>query len=278
MMMLSIRRAPLLAGAILFAVGAAGCATSKAEEPPPEPVAEEPLPPGAVSVVEYEAKTAALVQAMEELEALQGNVDEQRRRLQVICADYPDHDVCKAQTNAAYAKKAFCEDENFVQHVDEIVKACHQGACKEVDEANLLGRTEYMTLVSNLPHKLITFRNAETRLDDKDKRALQQYIETIGADGGYVIIVGRASKDGPWRDNLRYALDRAENTRSYLVDSLGLSSDRVGYITYGHEKMYLTKLDAERLAQQKLTTREANRSALLFVYPCFNGAATASAP
>ena len=42
--------------------------------------------------------------------------------------------------------------------------------------------------------------------------------------------------------------------------------------------MYLTKLDAERLAQQKLTTREANRSALLFVYPCFNGAATASAP
>ncbi len=248
-----------------------GCATTK-PTPPPEPKVEEPkeapLPPGAVSLLEYEQKTAELLQATAKLETLEEDIDAQRRRLRTICADYPEHHVCDVHKAADFARAAFCKDVNFTEHVDEIVRACHEGACKQVDEAQLLSRGQYMTLIQRLPHKLITFKSAGSRLDKKDKKDLQQFIEAIRGEGGYVIIVGRASREGPWRDNLRYALDRADNTRSFLIDNLGLSSDRVGFITYGHEKMYLTQLDAERLAQNKLSTRQANRSALIFSYPC----------
>ncbi|PIE20309.1 MAG: hypothetical protein CSA66_00730 [Proteobacteria bacterium] len=245
----------------------AGCATTKPTPPPPPP-AEAPLPPNAVSLLEYEQKTAELLQATAKLETLQDDMDGMRRRLTTICADYPDHTVCDIHQAAAFARAAFCEDANFTSHVDEIVRACHEGACKQVDEAQLLSRGQYMTLIQRLPHKLITFKSASTRLDTGDKKKLQQFIEAISGEAGYLIIVGRASREGPWRDNLRYALDRAEHTREFLVDNLGFASDRVGYITYGHEKMYLTQLDAERLAQQKLSTRQANRSALVFSYPC----------
>ncbi len=68
-----------------------------------------------------------------------------------------------------------------------------------------------------------------------------------------------------------YALQRAENTRRYLVGDLGLDPKRVGYITYGEEKMYLTELDAERLSAKKVSTKQANRSALVFSYPCYEG-------
>ncbi|MEM8933093.1 MAG: hypothetical protein AAGE94_18040, partial [Acidobacteriota bacterium] len=56
--------------------------------------------------------------------------------------------------------------------------------------------------------------------------------------------VGRASREGPWRDNLRYALDRAESTRSYLVDTLGVSNDRVGYFSgvYQHVGSRFTQI------------------------------------
>ncbi|MFT7581960.1 MAG: outer membrane protein OmpA-like peptidoglycan-associated protein [Myxococcota bacterium] len=248
----------------------AACATAPPPPPPPPPVPVEPIvPPGMVTMIEYDAKAKALVDASERLETLNNDIDEQRRRLTTVCVDYPDHVVCQPQTEASFARKAFCEDANFTEHVDEIVKSCHQGQCKEVDEARLLSRTQYMTLIQRLPHKLVLFKSANARLDRNDKKMLQQYIETIGAEGGFVIIVGRASKEGPWRANLRYALDRADTTRSYLVDELGLDANRVGYITYGHEKMYLTDLDAERLSDKKLTPRQANRSALVFAYPCY---------
>ena len=252
---------------IALAAVAGGCsAGSVVEEKKPD----EP-PPGMVSVVQYEKKTAQLMQATLKLGELRDNVDEQRRRLQVICADYPDHQVCQPQTAAEYARKAFCADQEFTKHVDAVVNSCHQGACKQVDEANLITRAQYMTLVQRLPHALVLFGASRTKLDRNDKKQIQQFVETIGADqGGYVIIVGRASKDGSWRTNLKLALDRAEHTRAFIVDQLGIDQKRVGYITYGHAKMYLTALDAERLTKKRLSPKQANRSALLFAYPCFD--------
>ncbi|MFO0744657.1 MAG: hypothetical protein U1F43_03150 [Myxococcota bacterium] len=251
-------------------VAGTGCASHETKPPTEDKEsAEEPTPPGYVKVVEYEAKTKELLLATEKLEGLQTNVDEQRRRLQVLCADYPKHAACDEYASAAFARKAFCEDTNFTQHVDDIVNSCNQGACKQVDEAALLSRTDYMTLVQHLPHKLITFHSADTHLDAKDKKALQEYLEAMHGDDGFIIIVGRASREGPWNDNLRYAVDRAESARSFIVDTLGVDAHHVGYITYGHEKMYLTDLDVERLSEKKLSTTEANRSALIFAYPCY---------
>ena len=49
----------------------------------------------------------------------------------------------------------------------------------------------------------------------------------------------------------------------------GGSGGSVGYITYGHEKMYLTALDAERMGKgRRLSVKQANRSAFVFAYPC----------
>lgn len=163
----------------------------------------------------------------------------------------------------------FCSDVDFKSHVDEIVAACHQGQCKQVDQAQLLSRTQYMTLIQRLPHTLVTFRARDSKLDKKDKMKLQAFLESLGAEAGYIIIVGRASRDGLWRKNLEYALGRAESSRAFIVDELGMNKDRVGYITYGHEKMYLTDLDAERLSsKRKLSVKQANRSAFVFAYPC----------
>lgn len=250
---------------------AAGCGTVRKEEGAPvdDTAAEDDTPPGTIKLIEYEKKTAELLMATAKLEELQGDMDGLERRLRTICADYPNHIVCDLHKQAEFARQAFCADENFTKHVDEIVQACAQGACKQVDEAQLLSRAQYMTLLQKLPHKLLLFRSAETRLDGDDKKELQQFLDAIRGDEGYIIIVGRASREGQWRDNLRYALDRAESARAYLVDSLGFDQSRVGYITYGHEKMYLTQLDAERLATKKLSEREANRSALVFTYPCW---------
>ncbi len=255
--------------ALWISVLLAGCASKPEVKPPPEDPKEEPTPPGFVKVVEYEAKTRELINATQKLEGLQTDIDEQRRRLAAICADYPKHLACDLYSAAAFALKTFCGDKNFTDHMDGIVSSCHQGACKQVDEAQLLSRTDYMTLVQHLPHKLVTFRSADTKLDATDKKSLQQYLEAVRGQDGFIIIVGRASREGPWNDNLRYALDRAEATREFIVETLGIDSKRVGYITYGHEKMYLTDLDAERLSERKLSTTEANRSALVFTYPCY---------
>lgn len=249
------------------------CASSKTtDSPPPDETMEEedPTPPGYVKVVEYEAKTKELVLANEKLLELRGSIDEQRRRLQAVCVDHPDHIACNEYTAAEFARSTLCADGSLTEHIDEIVQACNQGACKQVDEAALLTRTDYMMLVQHLPHKLVTFRSAETRLDKSDKVAIQQYLEAMQGDKGYIIIVGRASRDGPWEDNLRYAIDRAEHTREYIANDLGVDARRVGYITYGHEKMYLTDLDIERLTDKKMSTTQANRSALVFTYPCFD--------
>lgn len=238
------------------------------------PKRTDPLPaesddPGQVTIVEYEKKTKELLETSKKLNELRGNVDEQSRRLAVICADYPDHQVCQPQTQAEYAREAFCSDPEFTEHVNRIVDACHQGECKQVDQAEQISRSEYMILTQRLPHLLITFNASSTALDAKDKTRLQQFVETVRGERGYMIIVGRASKDGNWRDNLKLALGRAEGTRKYLVESVGVDQHRAGYITYGADKMYLTQLDAERLSEEKLSPTQANRSALVFSYPCY---------
>ncbi len=251
----------LIAAGLLLGCGAS---TSQPDKP-------KPPPPGMVSIIKYNEKTEALVKATHNLGELRENIDEQRRRLTRICVDYPDHEACQLQTAAAYARKTFCSDKEFTGHINEVVKSCHQGQCKQVDQANLITRGQYMMLVQRLPHTLVTFRAARSKLDRRDRKQLQRFIETIQAEKGYMIIVGRASKDGPWRKNLQYALSRAENTRKFLVDQLGVDNKRVGYITYGHAKMYLTSLDAERLTTRKLSVKQANRSALVFTYPCWEG-------
>ncbi len=246
--------------------GVAGCGG------PPKPT--DPLPaesddPGAVTIVQYEKKTKELMETSQKLNSIRGNLDEQSRRLAVICADYPDHAVCQPQTQAEYARDAFCKDPEFTQHVNEIVDACQQGECKQVDQAEQISRTQYMLLTQRLPHMLITFGSGDQKLDPKDKKRLQGFIEAVQGEKGYVIIVGRASKDGNWRNNLKLALGRAEGTRKFLVDEVGVDQHHAGYITYGADKMYLTELDADRLTEEKLTSTQANRSALVFSYPCY---------
>lgn len=224
---------------------------------------------GKITIVDYEKKTAELMKTTDKLNGLRGNLDEQRRRLAVICSDYPDHQVCQPLTDAQYAREAFCSDKEFTKHVNEVVDACHQGECKQVDQAEQISRSQYMLLTQKLPHVLVTFGASGTSLDVKDKRRVQQFIEAVDGEKGYVIIVGRASKDGNWRQNLKLALSRAEHTRQFMIEGIGIETGHVGYITYGADKMYLTALDAERLSEEKLSERQANRSALIFSYPCF---------
>ncbi len=219
--------------------------------------------------VEVEQRTQDLMRATDALRSAQDDVEDQKRRLRVLCIDYPDHQSCDLHSKAAFARKAFCEDDEFTQHIDAVVRSCQQGQCKQVDEAELLERTNYMRLVQRLPHKLVLFKAYDTKLDRKDRKELQTFLENVAASKGYLIVVGRASRDGSWKKNLRLALDRAENTRKYLVEDLGIDPGRAGYITYGHPKMYITETDAERLSAKKLTTKQANRSALVFAYPCF---------
>jgi len=241
------------------------CATAPPPPPPPPPESD----PNSVSLLEYEVKTRQLLDATEQLMHLQGDTDELRRRLNIVCVDHEDHHACSPYQTAEEAREQFCKDTDFTEHVDEIVAACHQGQCKQVDQAQLLGRTQYMTLIQRLPHTLVTFKARDTNLDRKDKIKLQRFLESMRADRGYIIIVGRASQDGLWRKNLQYALDRAEASRAYIVDQLGMEQERVGFITYGHEKMYLTELDAERMSEgRRLSVKQANRSAFIFAYPC----------
>lgn len=246
----------------------AGCASAPKPKPKPKPQPTGP-PAGYIEIIKYEERTQQLLDATDQLTSLAGNLDEQRMRLERICVDYPDHIVCQPHTAAKYAREAFCSDSEFTRHVDAVVSACHQGQCKQVDEASLLTRKEYMVLIQRLPHTLVTFNAASARLDRTDEEQIQKFVEQIDATKGYIIIVGRASRDGPWDKNLQYALDRAEQTRKFIVEQMGMNDKRVGYITYGHEKMYLTGLDAERLTERKLSTKQANRSALLFTYPCY---------
>ena len=253
----------------LFLVGlaallASACATVK---PKPKPVPVKPT--NMVELIKYEQKARQLLDATNRLQNTRQKLEDQRYRLAKICTDYADHVVCQPQTAAAYARKQFCADGTFTKHVDSVVKACHQGQCKQVDQAQQLTRMDYMMLIQKLPHSLVLFHKAKTNIDRKDREQLQRFIETLQAEKGYFIIVGRASKDGKWRQNVRLALDRAENTRKFIVDTLGVNEARVGFITYAHPKMYLTRLDAKRLAQRRMGTRQANRSALVFSYPCY---------
>ncbi len=234
-----------------------------------EPEEEEGGKPGPVEYLKYEKQTQELMKTAEKLNETQGNLEEQRRRLTVICVDYPDHAVCAPQTAASYAREVFCDDDEFTRHVDLVVQACKSGSCKEMDSAEQISRSQYMVLTQRLPHSLITFKASQTRLDRRDKAQIQQFMEHIRGERGYVIVVGRASKDGSWKRNLQLAIKRAKTTREFLTSSMGMDEERVGYITYGHEKMYLTGLDAERLSERKLSIKQANRSALIFAYPCY---------
>ena len=255
----------LLLTAALLAWGC-GASQKKAEGETLDDEAKQKL-----QIIEYEKKTRELLDANQKLSELRTKEDDQRRRLQVICVDHPDHQVCQPQTEAMYAREAFCSDAEFTGHVDGVVKACHQGECKQVDDAEQISRSQYMLLTQRLPHALVTFRAGNTRLDKRDKEQMQQFLEFIQGEKGYVIIVGRASRDGSWRQNISLALKRAENTRRFMVNEMGVDETRVGFITYGDEKMYLTDLDAERLSDKRLTVKEANRSALVFAYPCYEG-------
>ncbi|MGK0359031.1 MAG: outer membrane protein OmpA-like peptidoglycan-associated protein [Bradymonadia bacterium] len=263
---------PFLLGVALVGLSACGARQADTVAQPAD------VDPRFVEIVKYEKTTQQLIDTNDKLQAVRGKVDEQRRRLALICNDHPDHGVCQPQTQAAYARAAFCEDREFTDHVDKVVDSCHQGMCKQLDQAAMISRSNYMLLTTRLPHSLVTFGPSSTRLDKKDQTQLQRFVENIGAEGGYVIIVGRASKDGPWKKNVELAIKRAESTRLHLVNQLGINEQRAGYITYGHEKMYLTELDAKRLTKRKLNTRQANRSALVFAYPCFNGKATPVVP
>ena len=259
---------PHLSPVLLIALlaSAMGCATT-VDKNTPSPL-EMATAENNMLRVQMADRTRALLDATDQLNTMEGDIDEQRRRLRNVCVDHPDHIACSLHQAAAFARETFCSDPEFTEHVDSVVASCQQGQCKQVDEAQLLSRTNYMTLVQRLPNSLVTFPLGSTRLDRKDKRQLQQFLENIEGDKGYIIVVGRASRDGSWKKNLRLALNRAEETRKFIVEDMGMDHERVGYITYGHEKMYITALDAERLSERKLSVRQANRSALVFSYPC----------
>ena len=256
--------------ALLFALMTTMVASACVHTPPPPPPPPPAPDPNVVSLIKYEAKTRELMDATDKLNGLRDNLDDQQRRLMVICSDHPRHQVCAPQTAVSYARTAFCEEADFTGHVDEIVRSCHQGQCKQVDQAELLTRGQYMTLVGKLPHTLVLFNRNRFALDKNDRAQLQQFLEIVDGERGYLIIVGRASHDGSWNHNLKLALDRAESVRSFMVNQMGMDKSRVGYITYGHEKMYLTDLDSERLSKRRVTMKQANRSALLFAYPCYD--------
>ena len=221
--------------------------------------------------LQYKEKTQALIQKSEKLKSVTHKLSEQQWRLRSVCSDHPDHTACAPFTDVAEARDTFCKDRFFVTHVDLIINSCHQGQCKQVDSAKQINRTQYMMLTQSLPHTLVTFNANKTKLDRRDRKQIQSFIELLNGTKGYVIIVGRASKDGSWRKNVKLAVDRAESARSYIVDQMGIDKSRVGYITYGDEKMYLTELDIQRLGGKKrLNVKQANRSALIFSYPCFN--------
>lgn len=260
---------PLLLTAI-FALST-GCATT-ANKDVPSPLELANAENNRIRVQMAE-RTRALLDATDQLNTLESDIDEQRRRLRNVCVDHSEHIACSLHQAAAFARVTFCSDPEFTAHVDSVVASCQQGQCKQVDEAQLLSRSKFQTLVQRLPNSLVTFPAGKTHLDRKDKRQLQQFIENIEGDKGYIIVVGRASRDGSWKKNLRLALNRAEETRKFIVDDMGMDFDRVGYITYGHEKMYITELDAERIDKRKLSVRQANRSAFVFSYPCHENSA-----
>lgn len=221
--------------------------------------------------LKYQKKTEELLEKSKLLQDVTHKLSEQQWRLKSVCSDHPDHEACAPFTALSEAKETFCKDRFFMKHVDLIIDSCHQGQCKQVESARQIDRGQYMLLTQSLPHTLVTFRANETKLDRKDSEQIQRFMELIEGSKGYVIIVGRASKDGNWRTNVQLAVNRAESTRSFIVNQLGLDEKRVGYITYGDEKMYLTELDIQRLQgkSKKPNVKEANRSALIFSYPCF---------
>lgn len=225
--------------------------------------------------LQYKAKTNQLIQTSEKLNTVKTTLEEQQWRLSAVCTDHPNHNACAPYTNAQSAKEVFCKDPNFVKHVNQVIKSCHQGQCKQLDQAQQIDRNQYMMLLEGLPHSLVTFKANQTALDRKDKKGIQKFLELLGGVKGYVVIVGRASKDGAWRHNIKLAVQRANSARKYIVNTMGVSPKKVGYITYGDEKMYLTALDIERLSKNKkrLSTKQANRSALIFSYPCYQGQA-----
>lgn len=217
--------------------------------------------------LEYEKKTKALVETSQKLQDAEQEVKEQNKRLKSVCADHPNHIACQPYTNAQRAREIFCSDEKITAHIEEIIDSCHQGQCKQLDQASQINRNQMMLLLQSLPHLLVKFKAGQTKLDQKDHEDIQNFLEMIDGNDGYVMIVGRASKDGAWKKNIELAVQRAENTRKYITTQMGVDPKNTGYITYGEEKMYLTETDAKRLGKN-LSVTQANRSAFLFSYPC----------
>ena len=200
-----------------LALLATGCASAK-----PKPKPKPKVPGHLIEIVKYKKKTRQLMETARRLSQTRLKLEDQRYRLAKICVDYPAHIVCQPQTAAKYARQRFCADSTFTKHVDSVVKACHQGQCKQVDQASRLSRMDYMILLQKLPHTLVLFRVGKSNLDRTDRRQLQRFIETLQGQQGYFIIVGRASREGRWRKNVRLALDRAEVARKFIVETLGI--------------------------------------------------------
>src|SRR5688500_17419723 len=100
----------LFAAAALAACGGPRKQTTLEDDPGATSGDPEADDSGTVEIVKYEKKAAELLEATNKLNQLQGTLEEQVRRLQLICVDYPDHQVCAPQTAASYAREAFCSD------------------------------------------------------------------------------------------------------------------------------------------------------------------------
>ncbi len=220
-----------------------------------------------IEEVEYKKTTKALMETSEKLKVVEETAKELGWRLKAICADHEDHQACQPYTDAQKAKELFCADKTITSHIEKIIESCHQGQCKQLDSAQEINRNQMLLLLQSLPHLLVLFKANETKLDPKDQSQIQRFLESVDGEKGYVIIVGRASKDGVWKKNISLAVNRAENTRQYLVSEMGLNQKNTGYITYSDQKMLLTDTDAKRLGK-KLSVTQANRSAFIFSYPC----------
>ena len=91
-----------------------------AAPPPPKPRGPTPEQQRDMLKVEVAKRTRELMAATDRLRDAQSSIEEQKRRLQLICVDYPDHQSCDLHSAVSYARDAFCDDDEFTAHVDDV--------------------------------------------------------------------------------------------------------------------------------------------------------------